>query len=154
MQGLAEALASHHRRHETEVQDAMSICKRIGKHREAYGKVYRIFPKAEAKAWCQGRPPPPPSPPQPAVETTGPELPMDHTQWLAGCCTLLRGGAGQRIGEHSIGGACIGRPAAASAFLSSRRQNPPRAPDASHGPSTGLRLVPGEAATIASPPGR
>ena len=46
MQGLAEALASHHRRHETDVQYTMSICKRIGKHKEAYGKVYRMYPQS------------------------------------------------------------------------------------------------------------
>ena len=79
MQGLAEASASHHRRHETEVQYAMSICKRIGKHREAYVKVYRMYPEAQAEGWCQERPPPPPSPRHPADETTGPELPMDRT---------------------------------------------------------------------------
>merc|ERR1711873_270958 len=38
----------------------------------------------------------------------------DLSQWLVGHCTLLRGGAGGRIGEHSIGPAYIGRPAVTS----------------------------------------
>ena len=53
--------------------------------------------QAQAEACCRNRPPPP-SPRHPPDETSGPELPIDRTQWLAGSCTLPSSGAGRRIG--------------------------------------------------------